>query len=239
MVIMIECRNIVKKYKTKVAVAGINLIAKKGEIVGLLGPNGAGKTTTFYMISGFIRPTSGQIFLDGQEITKMPIHKRSKIGISYLPQEPSVFSGLTVEQNIYAVLEFVDIKNKKERLEELLSEFNLTSIRKTKAYAVSGGERRRVEVARALATNPKFLLLDEPFSGIDPLMVEQLKKMIFDLKERGLGIIITDHNVRETLDIVNKAYILYDGKVIKEGSKMDIVNDERLAKIYLGETFKL
>ena len=191
------------------------------------------------MISGFIRPTDGRIFLDGQDITKMPIHKRSKIGISYLPQEPSVFSGLTVEQNIYAVLEFVDIKNKKERLEELLSEFNLTSIRKTKAYAVSGGERRRVEVARALATNPKFLLLDEPFSGIDPLMVEQLKKMIFDLKERGLGIIITDHNVRETLDIVNKAYILYDGKVIKEGSKMDIVNDERLAKIYLGETFKL
>ncbi|MGC8501608.1 LPS export ABC transporter ATP-binding protein [Desulfurella sp.] len=239
MFIVIECRNIVKKYKTKVAVAGINLTAKKSEIVGLLGPNGAGKTTTFYMVSGFIRPTSGQIFLDGQDITKMPIHKRSKIGISYLPQEPSVFSGLTVEQNIYAVLEFVDIKNKKERLEELLSEFNLTSIRKTKAYAVSGGERRRVEVARALATNPKFLLLDEPFSGIDPLMVEQLKKMIFDLKERGLGIIITDHNVRETLDIVNKAYILYDGKVIKEGSKMDIVNDERLAKIYLGETFKL
>lgn len=191
------------------------------------------------MISGFIRPNSGQIFLDNQDITKMPIHKRSKIGISYLPQEPSVFTGLTVEQNIYSVLEFVDIKNKKERLEELLEEFNLTHIRKTKAYAISGGERRRVEVARALATNPKFLLLDEPFSGIDPLMVEQLKKMIFALKEKGLGVIITDHNVRETLDIVDKAYILYDGKVIKEGTKMDIVNDERLAKIYLGETFKL
>ncbi len=236
---MIECRNIVKKYKTKVAVSGISLIAKKGEIVGLLGPNGAGKTTTFYMISGFIKPNSGQILLDGQDITKMPIYKRSKIGISYLPQEPSVFSGLSVEQNIYAVLEFIDVKDKKKLLEELLEEFNLTSIRKTKAYAISGGERRRVEVARALATNPKFLLLDEPFSGIDPLMVEQLKKMIFDLKEKGLGIIITDHNVRETLDIVDKAYILYDGKVIKEGSKMDIVNDERLAKIYLGETFKL
>jgi len=236
---MIECRNLVKKYKTKVAVNDINLTAKKGEIVGLLGPNGAGKTTTFYMISGFIRPNSGQIFLDKQDITKMPIHKRSKIGISYLPQEPSVFTGLTVEQNIYSVLEFVDIKNKKERLEELLEEFNLTHTRKTKAYAISGGERRRVEVARALATNPKFLLLDEPFSGIDPLMVEQLKKMIFALKEKGLGVIITDHNVRETLDIVDKAYILYDGKVIKEGTKMDIVNDERLAKIYLGETFKL
>lgn len=236
---MIECRNLVKKYKTKVAVNDINLTAKKGEIVGLLGPNGAGKTTTFYMISGFIRPNSGQIFLDNQDITKMPIHKRSKIGISYLPQEPSVFTGLTVEQNIYSVLEFVDIKNKKERLEELLEEFNLTHTRKTKAYAISGGERRRVEVARALATNPKFLLLDEPFSGIDPLMVEQLKKMIFALKEKGLGVIITDHNVRETLDIVDKAYILYDGKVIKEGTKMDIVNDERLAKIYLGETFKL
>jgi len=239
MPLMIECRNLVKKYKTKVAVNDINLTAKKGEIVGLLGPNGAGKTTTFYMISGFIRPNSGQIFLDNQDITKMPIHKRSKIGISYLPQEPSVFTGLTVEQNIYSVLEFVDIKNKKERLEELLEEFNLTHIRKTKAYAISGGERRRVEVARALATNPKFLLLDEPFSGIDPLMVEQLKKMIFALKEKGLGVIITDHNVRETLDIVDKAYILYDGKVIKEGTKMDIVNDERLAKIYLGETFKL
>ena len=236
---MIECRNLVKKYKTKVAVNGINLTAKKSEIVGLLGPNGAGKTTTFYMISGFIRPNSGQIFLDNQDITKMPIHKRSKIGISYLPQEPSVFIGLTVEQNIYSVLEFVDIKNKKKRLEELLAEFNLTNIRKTKAYAISGGERRRVEVARCLATNPKFLLLDEPFSGIDPLMVEQLKKMIFTLKEKGLGVIITDHNVRETLDIVDKAYILYDGKVIKEGTKMDIVNDERLAKIYLGETFKL
>jgi lipopolysaccharide export system ATP-binding protein len=236
---MIECRNLVKKYKTKVAVNDINLTAKKGEIVGLLGPNGAGKTTTFYMISGFIRPNSGQIFLDNQDITKMPIHKRSKIGISYLPQEPSVFTGLTVEQNIYSVLEFVDIKNKKERLEELLKEFNLTHTRKTKAYAISGGERRRVEVARCLATNPKFLLLDEPFSGIDPLMVEQLKKMIFALKEKGLGVIITDHNVRETLDIVDKAYILYDGKVIKEGTKMDIVNDERLAKIYLGETFKL
>jgi lipopolysaccharide export system ATP-binding protein len=239
MPLMIECRNLVKKYKTKVAVNDINLTAKKGEIVGLLGPNGAGKTTTFYMISGFIRPNSGQIFLDNQDITKMPIHKRSKIGISYLPQEPSVFTGLTVEQNIYSVLEFVDIKNKKERLEELLEEFNLTHTRKTKAYAISGGERRRVEVARALATNPKFLLLDEPFSGIDPLMVEQLKKMIFALKEKGLGVIITDHNVRETLDIVDKAYILYDGKVIKEGTKMDIVNDERLAKIYLGETFKL
>jgi lipopolysaccharide export system ATP-binding protein len=239
MPLMIECRNLVKKYKTKVAVNDINLTAKKSEIVGLLGPNGAGKTTTFYMISGFIRPNSGQIFLDNQDITKMPIHKRSKIGISYLPQEPSVFTGLTVEQNIYSVLEFVDIKNKKERLEELLEEFNLTNIRKTKAYAVSGGERRRVEVARCLATNPKFLLLDEPFSGIDPLMVEQLKKMIFTLKEKGLGVIITDHNVRETLDIVDKAYILYDGKVIKEGTKMDIVNDERLAKIYLGETFKL
>lgn len=239
MPLMIECRNLVKKYKTKVAVNDINLTAKKSEIVGLLGPNGAGKTTTFYMISGFIRPNSGQIFLDNQDITKMPIHKRSKIGISYLPQEPSVFTGLTVEQNIYSVLEFVDIKNKKERLEELLAEFNLTNIRKTKAYAISGGERRRVEVARCLATNPKFLLLDEPFSGIDPLMVEQLKKMIFTLKEKGLGVIITDHNVRETLDIVDKAYILYDGKVIKEGTKMDIVNDERLAKIYLGETFKL
>ncbi|MGE4547504.1 LPS export ABC transporter ATP-binding protein [Desulfurella amilsii] len=236
---MIECRNLVKKYKTKIAVNNINLTAKKSEIVGLLGPNGAGKTTTFYMISGFIRPNSGQIFLDNQDITKMPIHKRSKIGISYLPQEPSVFTGLAVEQNIYSVLEFVDTKNKKERLEELLEEFNLTNIRKTKAYAISGGERRRVEVARALATNPKFLLLDEPFSGIDPLMVEQLKKMIFALKEKGLGVIITDHNVRETLDIVDKAYILYDGKVIKEGTKMDIVNDERLAKIYLGETFKL
>jgi len=236
---MIECRNIVKKYKTKVAVSGISLIAKKGEIVGLLGPNGAGKTTTFYMISGFIKPNSGQILLDGQDITKMSIYKRSKIGISYLPQEPSVFSGLSVEQNIYAVLEFIDVKDKKKLLEELLEEFNLTSIRKTKAYAISGGERRRVEVARALATNPKFLLLDEPFSGIDPLMVEQLKKMIFDLKEKGLGIIITDHNVRETLDIVDKAYILYDGRIIKEGSKLDIVNDERLAKIYLGEAFKL
>lgn len=239
MLLMIECKNLVKKYKTKVAVNNINLTAKKGEIVGLLGPNGAGKTTTFYMISGFIRPSSGQIFLDGHDITKMPIHKRSKIGISYLPQEPSVFTGLTVEENIYSVLEFVNIKNKKERLESLLEEFNLTQIKKTKAYAISGGERRRVEVARALATNPKFLLLDEPFSGIDPLMVEQLKKMIFALKEKGLGVIITDHNVRETLDIVDKAYILYDGKLIKEGTKMDIVNDERLAKIYLGETFKL
>lgn len=236
---MIECRNLVKAYKTKYAVNNVSLSAKKGEIIGLLGPNGAGKTTTFYMISGFIKPNRGQIILDGLDITKLPIHRRSQLGISYLPQEPSVFSGLTVEQNIYAVLEFINVKDKKKYLERLLEEFSLSSIRKTYAYAVSGGERRRVEVARALATNPKFLLLDEPFSGIDPLMVEQLKNMIFSLKEKGLGIIITDHNVRETLDIVNKAYILYEGKIIKEGTKMDIINDERLAKIYLGETFKL
>ncbi len=236
---MIECRNLKKLYKKKIAVDNVSLSAKKGEIVGLLGPNGAGKTTTFYMIAGLIRPDSGEIFINSKEVTHYPMYKRAKDGLSYLPQEPSVFRGLSVEDNIYAVLEFIYKDSKTRRLvaEKLLSDLNIAHIRRTKAYAISGGERRRVEVARALATKPEFMLLDEPFSGIDPIIVDELKEIIKSLKGRGIGIIITDHNVREILDIVDRAYIMYNGRIAKEGTPEELIKDSEMIDIYLGKSF--
>jgi len=238
---VIKCENLVKIYKKKPVVANVNMEAKKGEIVGLLGPNGAGKTTTFYMIAGLIQPDKGAIMLDDKDITRYPMYKRARLGLSYLPQEPSVFRGLTVEENIYAVLEFIykDRNKIKLELEKNLSELNIVNIRKTKAYAISGGERRRVEVARALASNPKFILLDEPFAGIDPIIVEELKHIIKNLKKRGIGIIITDHNAREILDIVDRAYMLYYGEIVREGTPYELIKDNKVKDIYLGQKFNL
>ncbi len=236
---MIECVNLKKIYKKKVAVSGVNIDVKEGEVVGLLGPNGAGKTTTFYMIAGLIKPDEGEIFINGVNVTHYPMYKRAQDGLSYLPQEPSVFRGLTVEDNIYAILEFIYKDKKTRRLiaDKLMRDLNILHIRNTKAYAISGGERRRVEVARALATKPKFILLDEPFSGIDPIIVDELKSIILSLKNRGIGIIITDHNVREILDIVDRAYLLYDGKIIREGVPQELKIDSEVIDIYLGKSF--
>ncbi len=238
---MLECSELIKSYKKKLAVNNVSLNVKEGEIVGLLGPNGAGKTTTFYMIAGLIRPDDGKIRMDGEDITHLPMYKRAQKGLSYLPQEPSIFRGMTVEENIYSILEFLykDEKAKKMVLERLLEDLNIAHIRKTQAYAVSGGERRRVEVARALATKPKFILLDEPFSGIDPIIVDELKTIIKGLKERNIGIIITDHNVREILDIVDRAYLLFDGKIIKHGTPDELIKDEQVIDTYLGKRFNL
>ncbi len=238
---MIQCKNLKKIYKKKVAVAGIDIEVREGEVVGLLGPNGAGKTTTFYMIAGLIQPDGGEIYIDNKDVTHYPMYKRAQGGLSYLPQEPSVFRGLSVEDNIYAILEFI-YKDKGARrlmLEKILQDLNISHIRKTKAYAISGGERRRVEVARALATKPKFMLLDEPFAGIDPIIVDELKAIIKNLKERGIGIIITDHNVREILDVVDRAYMLYDGKIVKEGTPDELTSDNKIVDMYLGKSFCL
>ncbi len=238
---MLECSGLTKSYKKKTVVNNVTLSVKEGEIVGLLGPNGAGKTTTFYMIAGLIKPDKGKITMDGEDITHLPMYKRAKKGLSYLPQEPSIFRGMSVEDNIYSILEFLyrDEKTRKLILEKLLEDLNITHIRKTQAYAVSGGERRRVEVARALATKPKFILLDEPFSGIDPIIVDELKTIIKGLKKRNIGIIITDHNVREILDIVDRAYLLFDGKIIKHGTPDELIKDEQVIDMYLGKRFCL
>ncbi|AEA33435.1 LPS export ABC transporter ATP-binding protein [Hippea maritima] len=238
---MIECSGLVKSYRKRIVVNNVNINANEGEIVGLLGPNGAGKTTTFYMIAGLIKPDKGSVVINDEDITHLPMYKRAQKGLSYLPQEPSVFRGMTVEENIDAILEFLypDIKTRKLVLEKLLNDLNIAHIRNTKAYAVSGGERRRVEVARALATKPKFILLDEPFAGIDPIIVDELKMIIKDLKNRGIGIIITDHNVREILDIVDRAYLLFDGKIVREGKPDELVRDEEVIDMYLGKRFCL
>jgi len=210
-------------------------------VVGLLGPNGAGKTTTFYMIIGFIRPDDGDVFLGGKNLSRLPMYRRAKLGIGYLAQEASVFRKLTVEDNILAILQFRGLRRKqrKERLEQLLNELDIRHLRKNKAYTLSGGERRRVEITRALVNEPKFILLDEPFAGIDPIAVEDIQKIIHRLVDRGLGVLITDHNVRETLSICNRAYIMYDGKILKEGTSEFLANDPEARKIYLGEKFRL
>ncbi len=214
---------------------------KQGEIVGLLGPNGAGKTTTFYMIIGFIKPEAGKILLDHEEITHLPMYERARRGIGYLSQEPSIFRKLSVEQNIMAILQMQKISKRErdERLEFLLKELDISYLAKNKAYTLSGGERRRVEITRALATQPKFMLLDEPFSGIDPIAVEDIQKIIYRLKEKNLGILITDHNVRETLSITDRAYIMCDGEILKSGNAEFLASDPEARKIYLGEKFKL
>lgn len=237
----IEAQGLVKEYGKRRVVDQVSLVVHPGEVVGLLGPNGAGKTTTFYMIVGLEKPLAGRIIIDGTDVTRLPMHLRARYGVSYLAQEPSVFRKLTVEQNILAILELV-IKEKKKRLErceQLLTDFNLTKVRKQKGYMLSGGERRRVEIARALAQNPRYILLDEPFTGVDPIAVADLQDIVGVLKKRGLGVLITDHNVRETLAITDRAYIMYSGKILVSGDATEIAEDEKARKFYLGDRFNM
>lgn len=237
----LKTHNLVKEYKKRAVVNDVSLTVETGEIVGLLGPNGAGKTTTFYMICGLVRPKSGEIELDGEDITKMPMYKRARNGIGYLPQEPSIFRKMTVEQNIKSVLQFMRMGKEEieERCEELMKDFNIEKIRNSLGYSLSGGERRRTEIARALASEPSFILLDEPFAGIDPIASEDIMHIVAGLKERKIGILITDHNVHETLSIVDRAYILIEGKIFRSGTAEELANDELVRKLYLGESFSL
>jgi lipopolysaccharide export system ATP-binding protein len=233
--------DIKKTYKGRAVVNGVSIEVNQGEIVGLLGPNGAGKTTSFYMIVGLIKPDTGSVYLDNTEITWYPMYKRSQLGIGYLPQEVSVFRKLSVEDNIMAILEMTNL-NKKERkaqLEKLLEEFSLTHVRKTLGNRLSGGEKRRTEIARALATNPKFVLLDEPFAGVDPIAVEDIQSIVSDLKKRNIGILITDHNVQETLSITDRAYLLFEGSILKSGTAEELAADEQVRRVYLGQNFVL
>jgi lipopolysaccharide export system ATP-binding protein len=237
----LRSENLVKIYKKRTVVNKASIQVSKGEIVGLLGPNGAGKTTTFYMITGMIRPESGSVFLDDNNITKVPMYKRARMGIGYLPQEASIFRSLSVENNLLAVLEMtkLDAKQRKEKCEKLLEELSIVNIRKSLGFQLSGGERRRTEIARALATDPSFILLDEPFAGVDPIAVEDIMNIVSNLKNRGIGVLVTDHNVHETLSIVDKGYILINGLIFKQGNANELANDEEVRKLYLGEKFKL
>ncbi len=230
-----------KSYRRRPVVRGVSLTVRRGEVVGLLGPNGAGKTTCFYMITGLIPADYGMISLDGEDVTTLPMHRRARLGVGYLPQEASIFRGLTVEQNINAVLELVEPTRAKRQhqLDALLAEFSITHLRRTPALALSGGERRRVEIARALATDPDFILLDEPFAGVDPIAVGDIRGLVSHLRDRGIGVLITDHNVRETLNIIDRAYILHDGQVLKQGTPQDIIGDEAVRRVYLGDGFRL
>jgi lipopolysaccharide export system ATP-binding protein len=239
--ITLRSENLVKVYKKRAVVNKATVQVSKGEIVGLLGPNGAGKTTTFYMIVGMINPDKGKVFLDDKEITKVPMYKRAKMGIGYLPQEASIFRRLTVEQNLLAILEMTGLKadQRKEKCETLMADLGLANLRKSLGFQLSGGERRRTEIARALATDPSFILLDEPFAGVDPIAVEDIMNIVANLKNRGIGVLITDHNVHETLSIVDKAYILINGVIFKSGNAQELANDEEVRKLYLGEKFKL
>ena len=238
---ILYAKNLVKEYKKRKVVNDVSINVSQGEIVGLLGPNGAGKTTTFYMICGMINPKEGEIVLDGEDITDYPMYRRAKLGIGYLPQEASIFRKMTVRENIMAVLQFMnlDSEEREERCDKLIKDFNIENIRDSKGYALSGGERRRTEIARALASSPKFILLDEPFAGIDPIASEDIMKMVSGLKKLGIGVLITDHNVRETLSIVDKAYILNNGEILISGDSNAIANDEQARKFYLGEKFTL
>ena len=230
-----------KSYKGRDVVKGVSVEVNQGEIVGLLGPNGAGKTTSFYMIVGLVKPDSGKVFLDDTEITNMPMYKRSQMGIGYLPQEVSVFRKLSVEDNVMAILEMgkMSKEERKARLEELLDDFSLKHVRKNLGNRLSGGEKRRTEIARALATNPKFVLLDEPFAGVDPIAVEDIQSIVAELRERNIGILITDHNVQETLSITDRAYLLFEGEILRSGTAMELANDEVVRKVYLGQNFEL
>lgn len=237
----LHTKEIKKTYKGRNVVKGVSVEVNQGEIVGLLGPNGAGKTTSFYMIVGLVKPDSGEVFLDEIDITKMPMYKRSQLGIGYLPQEISVFRKLSVEDNIMAILEMTDL-NKQERearLEQLLNEFSLQHVRKNLGNRLSGGEKRRTEIARALATNPKFLLLDEPFAGVDPIAVEDIQSIVSELREKNIGILITYHNVQETLSITDRAYLLFEGAILKSGTAEELAADEQVRKVYLGQKFVL
>jgi lipopolysaccharide export system ATP-binding protein len=238
---LLEAKNLVKIYNGRRVVDGLSITVGRSEIVGLLGPNGAGKTTSFYMAVGIVQPDEGQIIFDQDDITKKPIHERCRLGMGYLAQESSIFRKLTVEENIMAILETLDIgpQERKRRLESLLEELNISHLAKSKAYTLSGGERRRLEITRALVTNPSFLLLDKPFSGIDPIVVAEAQEIIKDLKRRGLGILLTDHNVRETLSITDRAYLVADGRILISGTAQDLINDPKARKIYLGEKFTM
>ena len=234
-------RNLRKSYKRRLVIRDVSLHLNRGEVVALLGPNGSGKTTCFYSIAGLVTPESGEVLIDGRDVTALPMYRRARLGIGYLPQEVSIFRGLSVEDNILAVLEIAesDRHKRRERLEELLSEFSITHLRRAPALVLSGGERRRVEIARCLAADPKYLLLDEPFAGVDPIAVAEIRHLVHDLKSRGIGVLITDHNVRETLEIVDRAYILHDGVVLKSGTADEVVRDEMVRRVYLGENFRI
>ena len=238
---ILRTEEIKKAYKGREVVKGVTIEVQQGEIVGLLGPNGAGKTTSFYMIVGLVKPDSGRVFLDDKEITKVPMYKRSKMGIGYLPQEVSVFRKLSVEDNILAILQMTKLSKtkQKERLEELLNEFGLQHVRKNLGNKLSGGEKRRTEIARGLAINPKFILLDEPFAGVDPIAVEDIQRIVLDLQKKNIGILITDHNVQETLSIVDRAYLLFEGSILKSGSAEALADDEQVKSVYLGQNFVL
>lgn len=237
----LAARGLRKSYRNRMVIRDVSLDLAQGEVVALLGPNGSGKTTCFYCIAGLISPDAGQVRIEGQDATALPMFRRAKLGIGYLPQEMSIFRGLTVEQNITAVLEVVtrDTHHRQDRLEELLGDFSIGHLRKASAMALSGGERRRVEIARCLAANPRYLLLDEPFAGVDPIAVGEIRGLVHDLKSRGIGVLITDHNVRETLSIVDRAYILHEGHVLRSGAADEIVEDPQVRQVYLGESFRM
>ncbi len=236
----LKVRNLRKSYRKRPVIRDVSLELTRGEVVALLGPNGSGKTTCFYSIAGLVMPDGGQVTIDGKDVTSFPMYRRAQMGIGYLPQERSIFQGLNVEDNILAILEIVekDRTKRRERLEELLNEFSIAHLRRTPSVALSGGERRRCEIARSLAANPKYLLLDEPFPGIDPIAVGDIRDLVMDLKSRGIGVLITDHNVRETLEIVDRAYILHDGGVLMSGTADEVVRDEKVRNVYLGQSFR-
>jgi len=237
----LEVRHLRKSYRRRPVIRDVSLDLGRGEVVALLGPNGSGKTTCFYAIAGLVTPEAGSVGIDGRDVTALPMYRRARLGIGYLPQEMSIFRGLNVEDNILAVLEIAerDGHRRRDRLEELLSEFSITHLRRAPALALSGGERRRVEIARCLAANPKYLLLDEPFAGVDPIAVGDIRGLVADLRRRGIGVLITDHNVRETLEIVDRAYILHDGSVLMSGTAEEVVGDENVRRVYLGQGFRM
>ena len=237
----LEITHLRKSYRKKVVIRDFSMTLQRGEVVALLGPNGSGKTTTFYAVAGLVMPEGGRVVLDGTDVTTMPMYRRAQLGIGYLPQEMSIFRGLSVQDNIAAILDITesDRHKRRERLEELLSEFSIEHLRRAPALALSGGERRRVEIARSLAARPNYLLLDEPFAGVDPISVGDIRNLVADLKNRGIGVLITDHNVRETLDIVDRAYILHDGRVLMSGTPQDVVQNENVRRVYLGDNFRI
>ncbi|WP_370641149.1 LPS export ABC transporter ATP-binding protein [Nereida sp. MMG025] len=237
----LQIKNLRKSYRKKVVIRDLTMELGRGEVVALLGPNGCGKSTCFYSIAGLVTPEGGQVMIDGREVTNLPMYRRAKLGIGYLPQEMSIFRGMSVEDNISAILEISepDRHKRRERLEELLSEFSIEHLRRASALALSGGERRRAEIARCLAADPKYVLLDEPFAGVDPIAVGEIRSLVADLKTRGIGVLITDHNVRETLEIVDRAYIMHDGKILMSGTAEDVVNDENVRRVYLGQNFRI
>jgi lipopolysaccharide export system ATP-binding protein len=238
---ILRAENLVKKYKSRVVVKGVSVQVEQGEIVGLLGPNGAGKTTTFYMTVGLVQPNSGKIYLDDEDITDRAMYERAKLGVGYLPQEPSIFRKLSVEDNVKAVLEMTKLtkKEQSDKLETLIEELGLGHVRTNRGDFLSGGERRRTEIARALATDPKFILLDEPFAGVDPIAVEDIQSIVAQLKTKNIGILITDHNVQETLSITDRAYLLFEGNILKSGTAEELASDEQVRKVYLGKNFEL